>query len=315
MSGTSRWAIALIVALFNSDVLHAAQRELATVTVQASDAAIPSGYDAVVESVRQTVIASQVSGAVVELPVKAGDVVKQGQVLLRIDARSAAQGTVAGQAQTQAARSALDLATKDVERQRHLFEKQYISQSAMERAEAQFRATSAQLKAQIAQASIASIQSDYFTIRAPYAGVIAELPVAPGDMLMPGKSVLTMYDPASLRLSASIPQTAIAGIVAHAPVKAEFPGLATDRQWLVIPDLQILPAIDASTHSVQVRADLPASLRGIAPGMFARIWLPLQGGTGHHVFVPTEAIVRRAEMTGLYAVSYTHLTLPTIYSV
>ncbi|MET3107290.1 multidrug efflux system membrane fusion protein [Oxalobacteraceae bacterium GrIS 2.11] len=308
MVSTSRLGAALVTTLIFSGMVHsglvqvaeAAQAELATVTVQPSEAANSYGYDAVVEAVRQTVVAAQVSGAVVELPVKVGDTVKPGQVLARIDARSATQGNLASQAQAQAARSALDLATKDVQRQRHLFEKQYISQSAMERAEAQYRATSEQFKAQIAQASITTIQSDFFTLRAPYAGVIAELPIALGDMAMPGKPMVTIYDPAALRITAAIPQTAIGNYLPSQAVRVEFPALPKDRQWLSVAQLQILPTIDVGTHSVQVRANLPAGLNGLVPGMFARVWLPLQNGSGQHFFVPGNAVVRRAEMTGLY---------------
>jgi len=298
----SRLSVALVFAALHAGGVLAAPGELASALVQVSGSAQSVRYDAVVEAVRQTVIAAQVSGAVIELPVKAGDVVKAGQTLVRIDARSAVQGSVASQAQAQAARSALELATKDVERQRHLFEKQYISQSAMERAEAQYRATSEQLKAQIAQASIANIQSDFFVIKAPYSGVISELPISLGDMAMPGKPMLTLYDPKGLRITASVPQTTMNNYVAGQPFKIEFPGLPAGQQWLTMKQMQVLPTIDAGTHTLQIRVDLPASVQGIAPGLFARLWLPSQGAAGSHLYVPNSSIVRRAEMTGLYVI-------------
>jgi RND family efflux transporter MFP subunit len=280
----------------------AAPSELASAVVQSSSAADAAGFDGAVEAVRQTVIAAQVPGAVVGLAVKAGDVVREGQVLVRIDARAAAQNSAAGQAQVQAARSALDVATKDFERQRHLFEKEYISQAAMERADAQFRATTAQLKAQVAQASAANIQSDFFVVKAPYAGVIADVPIALGDMAMPGRPLLTLYDQAALRVTASVPQTSLARFAAGQPVKVELPGLPVDQQWLTRPQVQVLPTIDAGTHSAQVRVDLPVGIRGVTPGMFARVWLPTQGGTIGRLYVPAATIVRRAEMTGLYVI-------------
>jgi len=297
-------AVFAAVALAAS-VVSASPVELASALVQVSGSAENVRYDAVVEPVRQTVIAAQVSGAIIELPVKAGDAVKAGQTLVRIDARSANQGSLASQAQMQAARSALDLATKDVERQRHLYEKQYISQSAMERAEAQYKATSEQLKSQMAQASIANIQSDFFVIKAPYAGIISELPIALGDMAMPGKPMLTIYDPKGLRITASVPQTVMSSYVAGQPFKIELPGLPGDRQWLSMTHMQVLPTIDAGTHTTQIRVDLPESISGVAPGLFARVWLPGQNAAGSHFFVPGSAIVRRAEMTGLYVIDST----------
>ncbi len=302
MLRASRVSAALIMAALHISVAWAAQGELASTLVQVGGAAENSRYDGVVEAVRQTVIASQVSGAIIDLPVKAGDVVKAGQVLVRIDARSAVQGSLASQAQSQAARSALELATKDVERQRHLFEKQYISQSALERAETQFRASSEQLKAQLAQASMATIQSDFYVIKAPYAGVIADLPIALGDMAMPGKAMLTVYDPKGLRITASVPQTSMNNYVDGQPFKVELPGLTADHQWLSLTHMQLLPTIDANTHTLQIRVDLPVTAHGIAPGLFARLWLPSQRSSASHLYVPTSSIVRRGEMTGLYVI-------------
>lgn len=278
----------------------AAPAPLASVPVQSSAAGATAGFDGVVEAVRQTVVAAQVPGAVVALAVQAGDRVKAGQLLLRQDARAANQNSAASAAQVQAARAALNVATREYERQRQLYQKRYISQGALERAEAQFNATSAQLKAQMAQASAASIESGFAVVRAPYAGVVAEVPVTLGDMAMPGTPLVTLYDPAALRVTAPVPQSALAGVAPGQPVKLELPGLAPQQQWLERARVQVLPTIDAATHSAQVRVDLPAGLAGVAPGMFARVWLPTRAGAGARLYVPATAVVRRAEMTGLY---------------
>ncbi len=275
---------------------------LASATVQAGGIADSASYDGVVEAVRQTVIAAQVQGAITALHVKAGDTVKAGQVLLRIDARAATQNSAASRAQVQAAHAALDVATKEYRRQKQLLDKEYISQAAFERAEAQFRATSAELNAQIAQAGATDIQSGFFVVKAPYAGVVSDLPVALGDMAMPGRQLLTMYDPAALRVTAAVPQSALSGLAAQTHAKIELPALPADRQWLDHSPLQVLPTFDAGTHSGLVRADLPEGIKSVTPGMFARIWLPAADKAATRLYVPAAAIVRRAEMTGVYVI-------------
>lgn len=300
MSKVSLLGSALIAACFQVPALAAVGVTLESVQVQASGGAQSEGFDGVVEAVRQTVIASQVAGAVVALDVKAGDAVKAGEVLLRIDARAADQNATASDAQVLAARAALEVATKEVERQRQLYQKQYISQAALERAEAQFKATSAQVTAQLAQAGAARTQSGFHVIKAPYSGVIAEVPAMLGDMAMPGRPLLTIYDPAALRVTAAVPQTAVTRYAGHEAVKIEMPGLTAERQWIAAKQVQVLPTIDAATHTAQIRASLPESVKGISPGMFARLWLPMPGRADSRLFVPAKAIVRRAEMTGLY---------------
>jgi RND family efflux transporter MFP subunit len=277
---------------------------LNTVPAQATTTAALSGFDGVVEAVRQSVIAAQVSGTVVQLDAKAGDSVKAGQVLLRIDARAAEQNAAASDAQVQAARASLEVATQEYERQKQLFQKSYISQAALERAESTFKATRARLAAQGAQAGAARTESGFHVIRAPFAGVIAEVPVSLGDMAMPGRPLLTLYDPSALRISAAVPQPVAARAVAGEIPRAELPGLPAMRRWVTPLRVQVLPTVDPATHTVQMRLDLPAGVAGVSPGMFARLWLQVGGGDASgapaSVSVPLQAIVRRAEMTGLY---------------
>jgi RND family efflux transporter MFP subunit len=275
---------------------------LAVAVVQASGTSGQAGYDGVVEAVRQTVLAAQVSGAIVAVNVKAGDHVKAGQVLLRIDARAANQNAAASDAQVLAARSSLALASSELERQRRLYQKQYISRAALERAEAQFRATSADVAAQLAQAGAARTQSGFFVLKAPYDGVVAEVPAMPGDMAMPGRPLLTLYDPAVLRVTAALPQMVAARLPPEPAAKLELPELPPERRWPAPARVQLLPMVDAATHTAQIRVDLPAASGNLAPGMFARVWLPLPAGATPRLFVPAGAIVDRAELSAVYVI-------------
>jgi len=296
--------LALAAALAGLQLAPAGAAGLATVPAQASSGRTPSAFDGVVEAVRQTVLAAQVPGAVVQLDVKVGDRVRAGQVLLRLDARAADQGAAASDAQVQAARALLDLAGKDFERQKQLFQQNFISRASLERAESEFKATQAQVNAQLAQSGAARTQSGFYVVRAPFAGVVAEVPVALGDMAMPGRGLLTLYDPAALRVTASVPQTVAAQLTTDQRPRLELPGLPAARAWVSPVGVQLLPTVDPGTHTVQLRADLPAGLGDVAPGMFARVWLALPaaqpGAAAAPVSVATSAIVRRAEMTGLY---------------
>jgi multidrug efflux system membrane fusion protein len=298
---------ALVAALMLSCAPPVAAAALSTVSAQSGGVGATAGFDGVVEPVRQTVIAAQVSGVVVQLDVKVGDIVKSGQLLLRIDARAADQNAAASDAQVLAARASLEVATKQYERQQQLFQKSYISQAAMERAESEFKANRAQLAAQGAQAGAARTESGFYVIRAPYGGVVASVPVTLGDMAMPGRPLLTLYDPAALRVSVSVPQTVATQVVTGQVPRVEMPELPTKAQWVTPTHVERLPTIDAATHTVVLRLDLPAGQPGMSPGMFVRVWLPMTdsaaGSLAPNVRVPLLAIVRRAEMTGVYVVN------------
>lgn len=273
-----------------------AQAGLATAPVQAVGGAVNARHEAVVEAVRQTVIAAQVPGAVVALPVKAGDRVQAGQLLMRLDARAADQNAAAGQAQVKAAQAALAVATQEYQRQQQLFQKQYISQGALERAEAQFKAAQAQAQAQLAQAGAARTEAGFFTVKAPYAGIVSELPVTLGDMAMPGRPLATVYDPQALRVSAAVAQSAVPASLMPAQVQIEL-----DGQLLPPRAVQVLPAADPATHTVTVRAELPAGTVA-RPGQFARLVWAGEGaqGAAPRLYVPAGAVMRRAEMSLVY---------------
>ncbi len=274
-------------------------------TIAAQSAATGAGetnLDAVVEAVRQATLSSQVPGAIVALHVKAGDSVRAGQALMQIDARAAQQHVVGSSAQLDAAQAAQRVAAKELERQQQLFQKQYISQGALDRAIAQWESAQAQVQAVQAQTQVAKTQTGFFVIQAPFSGVISEVSVTLGDMAMPGRPLLVMHDPSALRISAAVPQALLGGLAARLKaVRYEVQGQTASAQ--VSPQVQLLPTVDASTHTAQLRITLPASLRGVAPGMFARVWIPTDRqvqGSSTLVFVPTQAIVQRGEMTGVY---------------
>lgn len=279
--------------------------DLTAVAARPGGSGASAAFDGVVEAVRQTVVAAQVPGAVVQLNVKVGDRVTAGQMLVRLDARAADQTAAAGDAQVQAARAALEVASKDVERQRQLFQKNYISQAALEQAESQFKSTQAQVNAQLAQAGAARTQTGFYAVRAPFAGVVSEVPVSLGDMAMPGRPLVTLYDPGALRVTAALPQSVSSAMTGSALPRIEFPGLPAAQQWVQPVRAQLLPTVDPGTHTVQIRAELPSGLAHLAPGLYARLWLPVAAG-GSSAGAPApltvlqSAVVRRAELTALY---------------
>jgi RND family efflux transporter MFP subunit len=276
---------------------------LASVEVQSFAAPGRVPFDGVVEAARRTEMAAQVAGAVVEIRVKPGDAVRPGQVLVRLDARAAEQQAAAGEAQAQSARAALEVARREYDRQQQLFQKGYISQSAYERAQAQLEAAQAQVDAQVAQAGAARTQSGFYSVTAPYGGIVAEVPAVLGDMALPGRSLVTIYDPLSLRVTARVPQTAVHGAIAPADAAVEIPGLSSAPATTGPARVQVLPTVDPATHTVEVRLDLAKEAQGAAPGMFARAWLPaVSPGVSARLFVPQRCIVRRAELTALYVV-------------
>lgn len=278
---------------------------LATTSVTALAGVGTTTAHGVVEAVRQTVLAAQVPGAVVALPVQAGDRVRAGQLLVRLDGRAAEQQAGAAAAQVQAARVALEAATRDVERQRQLQAQQFISPAALDRAEAQFRGAQAQAEAQLAAAGAVRTEAGFHVLRAPYDGLVADVAVVLGDLALPGRALLTLYDPAALRVTAVLAESTALALDAR-PRAATTPRvtLAGVAAPIVSSGWELLPAADPSTHTMQLRLALPPGAPAV-PGRFARVELPAIGAGAAgaaRLAVPLQTVVRRAELTGVYVV-------------
>jgi membrane fusion protein, multidrug efflux system len=293
--------IALAAALLQGPS-SAAAADLATAPVEAAGGSDFYAADGMLEAVRQTAIAAQVSGRITDLRVKAGDTVTAGQILARVDERVAAQQATASQAQVVAAEAQLEAARREYARSQRLFGKQYLSQAAMEQAEAQYKATEAQVRATLAQAGVASTQTSLHTVQAPYAGVIAEVACELGDTAVPGKPLIRIYDPAALRVVATLPESYSRSLSQGRPAKLEFPGAPEALRWQTPVSVTLLPTADPTSHTVQVRLALPARLSGLTPGMFARAHLPVEAGPVGRLTVPAKAVITRTELQAVYVV-------------
>ena len=292
-----RAAGVLLLAACGALVLPVSAQELPHMTVNAQAARSAQAFEGTVEAVRKSVLAAQVPGAVLELNVKAGDRVRAGQTLVRIDARAAEQGAAASQAQVVAARAALEVAAAELARKRQLYERNYIAKAALEQAEAAQRAAQAQVNALQAQAGAARTQTAFHVVTAPFDGVVAAVSVERGSMAMPGSPLLTLYDPAALRVSAAVPSAVVAAGVQQARIE-----LDRARAPIHPTRVQVLPTVDPGTLTQQVRAELPAGTTA-APGQFARLQLAApaaDAGQGRRLFIPVAAVVRRAEVTAAY---------------
>lgn len=277
---------------------------LQTVTVQASGGDAEFTAEGVVEAVKSSVMAAQVTGSVTVLTVKAGDQVRAGQLLVKVDPRLAAQQVMTNQAQVAAAQAELSVARSELERKRRLYEKKFISQSAYERAESEFKSAEAQTNAQQAQSGLASVQTGMHVISAPYSGVVAEVMTEIGSMVVPDKPLLSVYDPRALRVVANVPQSQLASLKKGAAIQIEIPGAPESAHSLAGGSMTILPVADAVSHVVQVRITLPLGTQGISPGMFARVHLPLNNAvSSKRLHVPMRAVVKRSELTAVYVLA------------
>lgn len=305
--------IALFVtSLINASPVNANEQLETEFKIQVIEPGRPTGYrpyEALVESVKDVNVAAQISGMVTEKLINEGDRVSAGQVLLRIDNRAAKQMVAASEAQVKSAEAQLILARKNLKRSQELYEKGHINLAQLDQAEASKDAIYAELNALKAQAQAARTQEGFYTIKAPFAGIVDHVPVESGDMTMPGSPLVSLYNPNHLRVVAALPADLIHQV--NQDARIDIPTLGLSGSGILTSEVQVLPGVDASTMTQTVRFYLPPDTAAI-PGQFARALIPTQKNNTHdlgHIYIPSTALVRRAEMTGVYVLSDRELPL------
>lgn len=252
--------------------------------------------EGVVEAVRQATLGAQVAGRITEVAVKAGDLVRTGQVLVRIDARTAEQAVAASRSQVAEAEANLANAWRRHERNQNLLAQKFVSQAAVDQSLAELKAAKAQVSALKANAEQASAARTFSTITAPFAGVVGATHVEEGDMAQPGRALVTVFDPKELRVTATVPQSLLDKVKLAEPIAIELPGRA---ETVHAARVTVIPLADSRAHSTRVRLDLPAT-QGVLPGQFARAHFVT--GTVRALAVPAGALLKRGEVTAVYVV-------------
>jgi RND family efflux transporter MFP subunit len=206
-----------------------------------------------------------------------------------------AQAAEASEAQVREAQAGLGNARASYERSKQLYAQKFISQAALDQAEAAYKAAQARVTALLAGAGVAATERSFATLVAPYSGVVSARHVELGEMAAPGRPIMTGFDPSTLRVVATVPQAQVESIRAIGKARIEVPSL---NRWVEVRRLTIVPAADPRTHTTRVRLELPEDVGGVYPGVYARAHFVT--GSEPRLLVPRAAVVRRSEVTAVY---------------
>lgn len=292
-------SILLSVLLLAAGAVRAAGEPLVpTLTVGSASSGAAADFDAVLEPLRQATLTSQVGGNVLALRVKAGDSVRRGQPLLRIDDRDSRAGVARSDAAVVQAEAEARNAELALNRNRDLLKSGFVSQSAVDSADTQHRAAQAglaQARAARAQSAVAQGNAE---IVAPYDAVVSATHVEAGDLALPGRALITLYEPGRLRAVVQVPASRAAAVAAAKQVQVQLP----DGRSVQPSARELLPAADPVSQTVEWRLELPADAAGSRPGQSLRVQVAglASAAGGARPSIPADAVLRRGELTAVY---------------
>ena len=246
-----------------------------------------SGY---VVAQRKAAVASKITGRLVSLAVEEGSLVKEGQIIARLENDDAvalrdqalAQRKVA-EANLDEVRAELNLAALTYDRNKRLLENRIVSRAEYDNAEARHKRAQAAVAAAEAAVSVsaaairgATTALDYALIRAPFDAVVLSKNADIGDIITPlgaaataKAAVVTIADMRSLQVEADVSESNLGLIKAGQPCEIQLDALPDSRFKGVIH--MIVPTADRSKASVMVKVRFLEPDPRILPEMSAKM--------------------------------------------
>ena len=246
----------------------------------------------------------QINSVVTQVHVKEGQFVKAGELLFTLDARPDVANVAKVRAQMVKDQAVLDDAQRQLARSRDLLAKSFISQGALDTAQAQVDSQMANLAADRAALDAAQLALSYNSVRAAGAGRLGAVNVYPGTAVQASQTALvtiTQLDP--INISFSLPQSNLNAVLeglksGGAIVSATLPDAKSDLKGR----LQFVDnAVDAPTGTVKVKARFDNPDAKLWPGAFVKVALTAQT-LKDAVVIPTAAIIQSTRGPIVYVV-------------
>jgi len=225
-------------------------------------------------------IGSRISGYIREMNVREGDLVKAGQILVRVDPVDAKQALIQAKADLADAKA-------DLQRYDELLKDGAVTTQQTAKVKLRYKVA----KSHVEQARN---QLSYAEVRSPVAGVVVEKRMSQGDLAAPGVAILTIEDPTSLLVETYVSERFVSRIHEGDRVDINIASLKQSRQGIV---RQVVQATGAVSHQFLVKIALPAAGE-VHPGMYAETGFHV--GTRQALLIPQAAIILRSGLHAVY---------------
>lgn len=237
---------------------------------------------------RETTIRARVSGRIEELGVRENQRVREGHLLLRVDATEYELDVADARARVASAEAAF--------REQALFDDRIEDPAVRAERERAFRARSGLDQAEVALRK-AELNLAHTRVTAPFAGRVASIAVVPGQWLNVGDEVMRIVDLDPIRVEVHV----LEGEVVHlAPGRSARVTFAAFTDTVFTGTIETInPVVDPATRTAKVTVTIPNPDGRILPGMYARVTLDARRFPDR-IMVPREAILERDRRTMLF---------------
>lgn len=279
----------VVTALATSGIAEAQHAPVATAFSESMEIPRRVRLSGTVVSPRIADVSTEIGGIVQNMYVDLGDRVDAGDILVQLDPGLEQLDLRRAEAAAQEAQEML----ADVERElavgRQLAADNNLPQNELDAREARVRIAQAALERLEAEAARYRTRVERHTIRAPFAGVVAERVAAEGEWAAPGAAVVELVETDRLFVDVPVPQDYFSELQDAPEVTVEFDAFA-GRPFPAEVAARV-PVSDPTVRTFTFRLRPRVGGISLTPGMSARVTLELATGE-RGVAVPRDAIIR-----------------------
>lgn len=248
---------------------------------------------------RKADLRAEVSAVVLQVLKQNGDVVKRGDVLVRMDETSIRDNLTSADDNARAASLALDQAERTLQRLTTLRVSGMTSLQALDDAEVRRNAAQSELSASRARAGVARQQLQRTLVRAPFDGVVSERKVSAGDTAAIGKELLKVIDPGSMRFAGRVSADKISIVEVGQAVGFRINGYGAQEFRGQVT--RVDPSADEITRQVEVLVSFTDARHPRVSGLYAEGNIEASKVTA--LMLPESLLIRAGDKTSVWRVS------------
>lgn len=249
-----------------------------------------------VQPERRADLRAEVSAVVLDVLRENGDVVKRGDVLVRLDETAIRDSLSSAEASARTAAQALEQSQRQLQRITTLRGSGMASAQALDDVENRLNTAQSELAASKARSMAARQQLQRTVVRAPFDGIVSDRKVSSGDTAQIGKELLKVIDPSSMRLEGLVSADRIGDVAAGQSVTFRVNGYGD--QVFVGKVRHVNPVANVTTRQVEVLVDFVGDKRPKLAGLYAEG--QIEASRTSALTVPATALVRDGDATSVW---------------
>ncbi len=214
-------------------------------------------YLATLKSRSSSVLQPEVEGQITQIFVKSGEHVEPGRVLMEVDPRRQAANLSSQEANWRSRHAALEYNAKELERRKGLYSAGVISRQDLDQAQSAYDSSKADVDALEETVKQQKVQLRYYSVYAPTAGVIGDIPVRVGDRVTNSTILTTLDQGNELEAYISVPAEKSGSVHRGMPVQL----VADDGSVVATTVSFVSPRVDPGSQLLLVKANVPNANR------------------------------------------------------